>query len=422
MKMIRLFFFLGLCFVVTIAHGQETTNDPHPLLEMLARVPDMPAVHEAGTVVYADMRAAEAARGLPRLPDSGAWAALGRENQRVWLNAAPNFAMMPDLASNFMMVAEDMPRLLGIDLFAIDRTLYFGQPPTMGYILQGNFDPDAFMGALTQRDYISEAKGAVTIMCPSEGCDTGQEMNLAAREPGNPFGGTFGRQEPLAYEAGYVFNSADGVMLNAIVESANGGQPSLQDNPVYQAAASAIIADGLLRQAMFVEVVGAFGDDPILMALGPSATDEIIAAVRKHYRLDEEDYGPVGRVAELMVIADIADTDSEQQIGRIVLVYDDEMIAQAAATELDKRQAEDIELLAYRGNTLQALIEERGGSLQPVRLAQDETTEKWVLTLDAVAPLVQGSAQDDDGRPRMSGLSARLWVDMVFRRDLLWLA
>ncbi|RMF82624.1 MAG: hypothetical protein D6737_01145, partial [Chloroflexi bacterium] len=55
--------FLLLLIAVPVATAQDETGT-HPLFEMLARVPDT-AEGRGGVMMYADIRAAEVARGLP---------------------------------------------------------------------------------------------------------------------------------------------------------------------------------------------------------------------------------------------------------------------------------------------------------------------------------------------------------------------
>ncbi len=417
--------FLLLLIAVPVATAQDETGT-HPLFEMLARVPDT-AEGRGGVMMYADIRAAEVARGLPAFTSHEVWNAaevLGA--QRLWLFSLPH-TLPQDFAQQFFIVVDEMPRLLGFEIFDIDRTMTFNNPPSVGNIIQGRFDADAIDAALLARDYTRGGFGDVLLWCGPDGCDSGLNVDIAGREPGNPFGGNLGRVEPFSLLDGYFLNSADFAVLEQIADAALDRRPSLSDAPDYRAAAQAITQRGLLRGAMFVNPLEAFGANPFADLLSISGlTEEQIAALQAQFGLDDESFVPVGLAAELVVIADLAFPHESQgrQSATIGLVYRDEDTANAALEELTARLAEPLPSLAFGDGdvTIQDLIDSRNATLQPPRLFNATEDGRVVLLLEMNGDLIRGNAENDDGFVIQSGLLFRLWQDMFFRRDLLWLA
>lgn len=196
------------------AAAQDETN---PLLDLLAFVPDTSETWDAAPLVsYADYRAIETARGIntPTAQDF----AERTELSRLWIAATNGIAS--GLPLNYLMAyLEGMEAITGFSWFDLDRALTFGQPPTMGKVLAGDFDAVRIGAAFAARDYSDDSTGELTLWCPPNGCDTGLEMNLRTRDPANPFGGELGRSEPIATLPGFVLNSPDDTVLTAMIET-----------------------------------------------------------------------------------------------------------------------------------------------------------------------------------------------------------
>ena len=93
---------------------------------------------------------------------------------------------------------DGMADAVGFGFFDIDRSLVFGEPPGNGTIVAGHFHGDRIARAYQARGFSENTQGAVSVWCGPEGCDSGLKLNLGDRNPANPFGGQFGRAEPLA--------------------------------------------------------------------------------------------------------------------------------------------------------------------------------------------------------------------------------
>ena len=389
---------LGICFIVVSlllclpAAAQENAN---PLLDMLKLVPDNEQTRAGVPLVsYADYRAIEAGRGI-ETPPTKADFDNRTDTAGLWI-AATNGVSSGMQLSYFIQYLEGMEQAVGFSWFDIDRALVFGQPPSMGNILTGDFDADAIASAFKAREFTAENQDDVMVWCGPKGCDNGLRQNLANRNPANPFGGQFGREEPVAILPDAIANSADYAVLSAILKANQGEQPSLADDPNVQAAANVIAGKGTLRQAQFFNGadVGSYGD--------MVATE-----------------GEQPEFLPMYSLAFFADTyDGEEQIALVGLVYDDEESAKiASALLVDHLQM--AESMRMQRPFLE-IIEERGGQITGATVETDAATGKFIALLDIRYPMPRNIKQDT-GYPA-SSLIFKLLIDSVYTRDASWLA
>lgn len=382
-----------LCLLLSApAAAQDNAN---PLLDMLRLVPDNDQTRAGIPLVsYADYRAIESGRGIDTPPTKADFDNR-TDTASLWI-AATNGVMSGMRLDYFMQYLEGMQQAVGFSWFGVDRALTFGQPPSMGNLLMGDFDADAIAGAFEARDFTMENQGDVVVWCGPSGCDEGLKQNLKNRDPANPFGGVFGREEPVAILPDIIANSADYTVLSAMLEAYQGAQPSLADNPNAQAAANVIAGKGMLRQAQFFNGadVGSYG--------------EMVATE-----------GEQPELLPTYALAFFADTyDGEEQSALVGLVYDDAESAQSAATLLVDHLQMAGSMAA--GRPYMELIEDRGGKITGATVEADAATGKYVALLDIRYPAPSNEKQD--GKYVASSLVFKLLIDSIYRRDATWLA
>ncbi|MBZ0287093.1 MAG: hypothetical protein K8I30_05720, partial [Anaerolineae bacterium] len=360
LRFMRLTCFVGVCLLLCFpAAAQDNTN---PLLDMLKLVPDDEQARAGIPLVsYADYRAIEAGRGIETPPTKADFDSRS-DKSSLWI-AATNGLMSGMRLDYFMQYLEGMEEAVGFSWFDVDRALTFGLPPGMGNLLVGDFDAEAIAAAFEARDYTLDNQDDVPVWCGPSGCDEGLKQNLTNRNPANPFGGVFGREEPVALLPGVVANSASYAVLSAILAAHQGDLASLADDPNILAAANVIAAKGTLRQAQLFNGVdvGSYGD--------MAATDEA----------EQPEFLP------RYSLAFFADAfDGEEQIALIGLVYDDEAPANTAATLLvdHLQMAESM----AAGRPFMELIEDRGGIIAGAGVETDAETGKFVAVLDIRYP------------------------------------
>src|SRR5690606_74600 len=135
----------------------------------------------------------------------------------------------------------------------MDRSLVFGNPPSMGNILEGDFDPAQIAEAFAARDFTENDFNGVPVWCGAAGCENGLQTDLANRNPGNPFGGDLGRSEPLAIVSDSLLaNSASDGLVETMIGTYQGEYNSLADADDYQALAQALADQGTIVQAQFL--------------------------------------------------------------------------------------------------------------------------------------------------------------------------
>jgi hypothetical protein len=330
---------------------------------------------------------------------------LSDDERSLWVSNARRLASGPPFMRNFNIMLDEMSQVTGIDWFDMDQILYFGLPPSIGYILAGDFDADAITSAYTAQDGYEETEiNGVPAICSEEGCDAGQQTELRSRNPANPFGGDLGRREPLALLPGFLVNSSDLPTVESILDTAQGAQPSLLDNDDYRLTAEAITqGEGELIQAMFLNPASV----NTYMAL-PFATPEAGAE------------SPMAGYGELpsYLLAALADRqEGDEQVVLITLVYADEETAQAGGEELAARLRT---FSPPSRESSEPAIAERGGVVDDpiVYTGEDSRHAVAVVAVRSPAP----GTEPDDTSPsgfRDPGLVFRLLVQSVYARELL---
>lgn len=397
----RLFLLLltGLLLALPAA-AQEP--DEHPLLRMLALVPDVPEVRET-LVGYADYRAMESVRGIdmPTAQDFFDRTELSAQ----WI--ATSIGMSTGMRMEFFLLyLEDMPRLVGFGFFDIDQTLVFGEPPSMGMVLEGDFPPERIAAAHSARGFVEHEIGGVTVWCSPDGCDDGLRQNIKEREPGNPFGGSLGRREPLAvFSDSLLGNSASDSVVEAMIAAQQGEQRSLAESLDYGAIAEAISSGGTLVQIQFVSPLQLGLDPAMLMMEDTSSIREIVS-----------EYGDLPPYA----LAAFADVGVEgEQVALIALAYADAELAQAAAEELAARLVTFESLRT--GQPLVNYFEDLDAVIGEPYVYESETNGWAVALLPVHYPIPSNEPSEDSPRYTASGLVYRQLISELYSRGLYFL-
>lgn len=384
---------LIVMLVVVPAAGQEEADDAAdiPLLETLALVPaDALEDTYPPLISYADYAEIVIARNMTR--PTAADFLNGTENSALWIGVTGGLSTGMELSYFFVQI-EEMEPLTGFSWMQIDRSLTFGNVPSAGLILGGEFNRDAITAAYTARDYTSSSAGDdVTVWCSAGGCD-GSLMDIGNRNPANPFGGELGRSQPVAVMPDFVASSADFAVVRNIVDAYTGAEPSLADNAAVYAAAQAMASTGGIRQALF------FTQD----ALGDPATGD----------------GPLPPYS-LIFFGDTWQDDT--QIALIGMVYDSAADANAAVIEVLSRLETAVSMMTNRA--FMELLEERGGEVHDAYVYQVDDAGPFVALALLHYPMPDNTVQDLGGRTGYapSSMVFRLLVDHLYRRDIGWLA
>ena len=409
--------FSRLIFIVLLSLSIFTptlAQETHPLLEMLAHIPDNPTMPSTLTT-YVDYRAMELARpGAAQPQDHAEWSALNAaEDESLGLWMAATFGIISgsgDVIQAGLSFGDEWIELLGFDFFDIDRELYFGELPSDVVLLGGEFDTEAIATAFSARDFTSEAAGDYQLLCGADGCEEGDRMDFDNINPANPFGGSFGLPEPLLISADMIANTNDTEVLEQLIAVRNGSVPSLADSPSYQAPLEVIGDDAILIQAAYIQPDAYLFDMASL--LGASATAEQIEQMTAELA---QNFEPIPTY-EMVFYADTA-TETEQVV-HIVLIYNFEENAQIAADVLPGRLALDSMVMR---DSYQALFESRGVETVEASVHVSEPTDKVLAVLTLRAPLAGNEVDEEIGRLTSSSLVYRVLIQQIFNRDTLWL-
>jgi hypothetical protein len=182
-------------FVLSHQVGKADVSDAAPLLDLLSLVPDTLTVREGTPLIsFANFRSAVA--DSPSQPQTREdFAAMQDEERQSWFAALRRLRSGPtDLLQYALPMIETMPELLGFEWFDIDAALSYGTPPRMGMLLTVADSSEALAEHLRSREFEETTFEGVTIwQRQADG-----QVNIARREPGDPFVGPLGMAARIA--------------------------------------------------------------------------------------------------------------------------------------------------------------------------------------------------------------------------------
>jgi hypothetical protein len=354
-------------------------------------------------ISFADYRAAERARGLPRFTDFSQY--FGDWSQ-LWIASLPSGGIP---LQNFG-VFDEMPTALGIDFHTIDQSLLWGMPPEQAMLVRGTFNAASMSAAHAARGFVETAIPDGIQWCPPDGCDQGMVINIANRLPADIFGGDLGRRFPRALIGDVIVSSASEPIFNAAIRAGTTGERSLAANPNGIAALVALDGQHHLRAAQLMRPED-FLELGVIPAAGMSEAD--IRQQQDALRGGAEDL-PVYQMA---VFGDLSDENGETAL--VALIYTREADAQIAAERLAARLQN---AQSYReGRFWSDMIAERGGRIDPPEVIAVPQADRWVVLLALVKALPANTPDPATGRIPQSGELYRLLINSYYSRDLGWL-
>lgn len=413
--------------LMTLSLSAVTAQDSlgeQPLLKMLAHVPDNAT--SRSEIYFNDRKAVEIAYPPAKMPSD--WAEFsqlpGDANLspelmavdvwwRVWRD------QQSSRISQYMLVSDEMPTVIGFDFFTVEQELNYGQPPQQTMQLNGQFDLDKVRSALTTQGFTQQDQAGVEVWCGPDGCDSGAKVNVRDRNPANPFGGDLGRKWPIIVQANNLIGSPDLEVIQNHSAIQNGSGSSLGEAPEYRAAVEALTQNGVLMQAHF-------WDGDVLAAMSKVPGVIIAASVDKRKAIIEailQDYEPLP-VYKLLVFGDIA--GDVEVAGEAVLVYDSEADAEKAAEILPKRIANFTTLSTQQ--SLTKMLNDRGVTQPDVQVV--ESNGHYIVLVSfasAKASVEDIMAMQPAGEGGSEGITPpgslyRLLVGLAMRGDLGWLS
>ncbi len=409
--------------LVSSAAAQPTGLDDQPIMRMLAQVPQGALT---SYLTFSDRAAITQAYPEAQMPtELEAFFALDNDDQtpetrslEIWWRVFSRYTS--SMMAQSLTQADTLPTSLGLDFFQVQQELSFGQPPENTLYLAGTWDSESVRAALATRNYSLIDENAVAQLWCEEDCLTGSQVQMEARDPGNPFGGNLGQNWPLLVGDGQLIGSRSEPLMRDYLSVANGELPTLAQDPLWRAAVTAATQKGILLQAMALR-----GDDLLFLSEPLAGINLQTLSPEQIQRLAEtilEDYVSLPAFQILL----LADTVSEgQQVGKVILTYATEADARAAAEILPGRIGAYISLVTQ--NNFTEMLTDR--NLMPPSVAVQSAEGLFSVVIDFTAPqpdvetLLSLSFSD----PLPEGYAApgsafSLLAQSVFRQDLGWLS
>lgn len=406
---------LGASDAMAKADTAAEAGNGGALLEALAHVPFTSAARES-MVSYLDQSALIAVRAGAAQPErlADVLAALEQDDPaaELWLAAMMGASSGDPGLLRAMPQAGDWHERLGFDLLDVDQQLTFGAPPSDGTVLLGRFDAAAIEDAHAQRGYVAADAGERRLLCGAAGCDAGMATDLANADRSLPFGADIGRSEPLSVSDADLLVSADLATLEGMQAASAGEEPSLAEDRAYRGLALSADPESTLVQATILPggMLGLGPDIYQLLTRSPEEAAQLLESMA-------EDFEAMP-VASAVAILDGAAAD--EQVVSISLAFENEADAAAAADILPRRLAE-LSAPTF-GAPMSTLLAERGVTSVEGTTIPGQSGALPVARIDIRAPLAGTQADPEARRAAPSSDLYRLFIDLVYRRDLLWLA
>lgn len=402
-----MFILLVITLIIPTISAQDGREN---LLDILNAVPDQMEFRES-IISYIDYRAMVDARAGAATPESIEAMMNGDSDETsIYMATLMGINSGPDFIQDLYTGGELWAETVGFEFFDMERAITFGNPPELGNIVVGDFDTDAIEAALSARDYTSSDLGDFVQWCGAVGCENGMNVDIAGRNPGNPFGGRLGRQEPLLVSDNMIINALGIPLLIMAEDAVTDKADSLADNANYAASVNSINPDYVIIQAQFVHFSMIALD---LANIVLSDDTDVAEQIMEEMMADAENLPQYN----LVMFADTA-TETEQVV-YVTLVYssldDAEIAVDVIPTRIDTAES-----LQY-AMPLSEIFESRNITDIVATAVQDDETELAVAVFEFHAPLASNE-MDDGARLPASSMVFQLFIQMLYSRDTAWLA
>lgn len=391
--------FLVLFSAILLVLPVGAQDETHPLLEMLAFIPDTDVIRYGyggvdqspsfyPSIFYTDYTTFEQYTPTDITVNSfEEYFALSDDEQLEWYGAVLLRSVFePALPRPFQTtgnerdpvtfqmtggppVAEAVKIAFGFDYFDIERGLIFGNPPAQGTIFGVDYDVDSLDTALSERGYTDASQMDVQIWCQIEtGCD-GSAYDRNDIEPENIFDTRLGRKPPIIAADGYLYSVFDEELITTLIETQVDAVDSLADADDYRVLVSAITSiDVDLVQAMLFNGLSAYANVDL-------SDYEVIEDIPMALQIPQwADYQQIP-LPTLVALTDHQAGDS--QIISLVALYQTEAGAEFARDELARRMTQFSGEQIYDNPEIPPFIESIPTEVTPLEptIYLDEATE-----------------------------------------------
>ncbi len=402
----KIFWFIMcmLLMATPLSHAQDNTDH---LLDLLNTVPDLPEIRQSFITFVDYENIFEARDGTPRLQRLTDVEMLSEQVGDIFFAALNGILSGPDFIQTLRLGAGEWESLIGFDFLDIDRAITFGNPPADHDILIGEFDVDIITTAFTNRDYISKSIGDMTVWCIDPACENGVMTNIDNINPGNPFGGELGREQPVLISDTLVASAVSDIGLILIEDASADRIDSLADNPIYVAAVNSIGSDNLVLQGMFLhpsEII--LNISPLMMEGDVDTVEELMEASAQlpQYNL-------------IMIVDTVIE---EVQVVYVILVYQNEEDATLATEVIPERL--NTMMMSSEEQTFRDFLNKWLPTEINSHVVVDDDTGRVAAVFEFSAPKATNEETDDPiFRLIASSRLYNLFVQSIYRTDLVWL-
>jgi hypothetical protein len=388
MKPIRLLT-LGLAIMLLLPALPALGSQPgqeSPLLTLLRFVPDTPNDREM--VTFGDVAAWDSSWGVPQVRSVDELNALPRDPKAYWMVIMGKQTAPPNNLGAQYVLQGDMRPYYGFDFFNVDRFIADGAPPDDFTVAEHNLDPAQIGAALTASGYTAQTLDGGATLYSLLG-----DYEIPPLTGGTvPRVGMTGALNRIALLGQQLIISRASANVTAALDAQSGAGTSLADDPAYAAAVQALDDPSLSDMGDLVGVMMVSGEAALQLGMG----------------LEVEGQPASGTLPLYTLVAFATHHTQGASYLTLVVVFPAGADARAAADTLAERIKTYVSQVTGQPLTDRWTFDRSGG------------VEANGLPVALVTMRVDDPPVAPEGERANAAVLS--WADMVYRRDLGYLA
>lgn len=274
----------GVIQAAPASFAQDSTA-PNAFAQMLAAVPDTPANRQ--WLTFGDIETWHTAWNTLRPLNLATLDLLPEVPRKLWMFVLPYQATPPSALGVEYLMFDDQRDAYGFDFFHVNRTVEAGNPPDTLTLLDHNADPQEIAAALLATGYTAEDYGVWTLYSILDDYEIalGSDLDL-------PRVGALGARNRIAINGQQMIIARATAIATAAIDATTGDRPTLIEDPVYAALATALSDPLLEGTGSLVGVIALPASElgvvnVVSSVLGADSPADAIAQLNAEYGLDD---------------------------------------------------------------------------------------------------------------------------------------
>lgn len=302
------------------------------LNSVLMKIPDTEEVR-GSDIVFTDLEALSIAyKGSQNYFTGGDDISTG---QKYWASLYSSWMFLLDVRVYVSYGDGSMSNVVGFDCFDINVISNYGNVGSIDdsrvLYISGNFNFNRIRDAYQELGFVKEEIAGTEVWRDKDGLSAEYTYNSKNRLVENPFGGFWGRKQPMVFGNDFIISSSNLSHQSQYFDKKNGFVRGILENPVYEAAVNSVPENCVFLQARIInENFGSFMNRDDYLGRGGSS----LGIAFKTMKESIEEYGNLP-VYDLFMISNYV--RNKKDVTQLSFVYKEKSKAEAGAAEIKTR-------------------------------------------------------------------------------------